>query len=256
MAAVLSVLFTGSLPLLQPSENALAAWEQIRGNTAHSATGDQKQYVHAPFEWVKKFWEAQGRPSPGPTIAFNTSFGMTGRSGFTGAPAQLTFPMLDAGMSSPVVNTAEAFTDVLPMLQGGSAMLSNSYYSVFTHHELSSGCQMSFNITTATGEQWGVPLSTADAVSLQPITTILSSDHRTFDVDPTLCATGSHRDGDERRRLSEGYCCGYFNPAEDDALVVQAVPYACRDLLFTGEIYGFTYPRLDFVFTGSGCGMR
>ena len=52
----------------------------------------------------------------------------------------------------------------------------------------------------------------------------------------------------------DDYCCGYFDPELDNKLRAQSVPYPCRSLLFQGELYGFVFPRIDFVFKGERCG--
>ena len=145
------------------------------------------------------------------------------------------------GASLPIYNAASAFTAVLPLLLGGSALLSNAYFSVFAHPELAS-CDAAYTITTANKTTWTAPLSSPTAVSVQPITCLRSSDHRTFDVDASLCSEAG------------GHCCGYYDAAKGNALQAQSVPFSCRDLLFQGELYGFVYPMLDFTFEGAGCG--
>ena len=230
--------------VLSPAAVTLETWQGHGSSTA--AVGDQVQYVHAPFAWVTKYWEQQGKPKPGPTIAFNTSFGIVGQSGLTNAPAHLLFPMSDKGQSAPIRNAAKDFTAVLPLLLGGSALLSNGYRSVFTHRELQSCDLIKFyNVTTASGEGWSTPLLDGSG-SIQPITTIHSSDHRTFDVDKSLCAGA----GDD------SYCCGYFDPAEANALKVVTNPTPCGSLVFKGEIYGFVYPRVDFIYAELAPGER
>jgi hypothetical protein len=112
-----------------------ALWLKSWCDSRNATPGDQIQYIHVPFEFVRKEWQRQSYPHPGPSIAFNTSFGMVGRSAIT-APTHVTFPITSGGRSAPILNTAAAFTAVLPLLQGGSSLLSTGYRSTFTHREL------------------------------------------------------------------------------------------------------------------------
>ena len=48
--------------VLPPAAVTLETW-QGHGSSA-AAVGDQVQYVHAPFAWVTKYWEQQGKPKP------------------------------------------------------------------------------------------------------------------------------------------------------------------------------------------------
>ena len=216
------------------------------GGDFHSgapANGDQLQYVHAPLDFIRRHWEAQKKPSPGPAIDFNTTFGIVGLNAIR-APAKITFPYPGSGRSLPIKNAATDFTAVLPMLLGGSALTSNSYMSVFTNDELVHSCARVYNVTTHAGVTWSVPLS-VQLGSVQPITTLKSSDHRTFDVDASLCSSTGDADA---KPSAAGHCCGYFDPSQNNTLSVQSVATECRDLLFVGELYGFVYPRIDFIY--------
>jgi hypothetical protein len=261
LAALAAILSAASLDLLK-TRTSLATWA-ARGltNGESPQVGDQDQYIHVSSHWVQEKWEAQGRPMPGPTIVFNTSFGVVGLGGLHGVPASIVFPIADGGRSAPLTTTADAFTAILPLLLGGPAMLANSYYSSFQHSELEA-CRKSFNVTTVTGDGWMSPLLPIkpfdDAVrgSYTPIATLRSSDHRTFDVDAALCTStvdvikvdlAAQASGGPNVEDSSS-CCGYYNPAQGNVLTPVVSPYPCRSLLFDGELYGFNYPRLDFVF--------
>ena len=204
---------------------------------AASGPGDQLQYLHVPFAWVKQHWEKQNRPEPGPTIMFNATFGIVGRSEFVNVPAKITFGMTEGGRSTGGVNGADGLTTILPELEGGSAMISNGFHSKFDHHELVD-CAHTYNVTTASGEHWSAPVKSR---FVQPITTIRSDAHRTFDVD--MCPS------DIDTEQGDQHCCGYFDPTIGDALQVQRVPFKCRELLFKGDLYGYVYPQVDFSFT-------
>lgn len=116
--------------------------------------------------------------------------------------------------------------------------------SVFTNDELVHSCARVYNVTTHAGVTWSVPLS-VQLGSVQPITTLKSSDHRTFDVDASLCSSTGDADA---KPSAAGHCCGYFDPSQNNTLSVQSVATECRDLLFVGELYGFVYPRIDFIY--------
>lgn len=88
------------------------------GGDFHSgapANGDQLQYVHAPLDFIRRHWEAQKKPSPGPAIDFNTTFGIVGLNAIR-APAKITFPYPGpgSGRSLPIKNAATDFTAVCP----------------------------------------------------------------------------------------------------------------------------------------------
>jgi hypothetical protein len=100
-----------------------------------------------------------------------------------------------------------------------------------------------YNVTTAAGERWSVPLPASGSV--QPIAALQSSAHRTFDVDVKLCEDSATVAAANSADVSasyasakndDGHCCGYFDPAASNLLRVQRLSVPCRDLIFRGDV--------------------